>query len=98
MQFNGARNLPTAGVEPRCDFVAMAQAAGYQHAERIDDAAALAQALLGLLARQGATFVELVLQPDAPRFGPEQSMPLIPELQFVRMREEVESLKAALAS
>lgn len=98
VQFNGARNLPTAAVEPRCDFAAMARAAGYARAERIDSPEALAEALPRLLAQPGAGFVELVLEPDPAQFGPERPMPLIPDLQFLRMREAVRSLKAALAA
>lgn len=98
VQFNGLRNLPTAGTEPSCDFVGMARAAGYQHAERFNDAEALAAALPRLLAQPGASFVELVLEPDAPRVGKDSPQPLLPELQFQRMHQAVRSLKAALAA
>lgn len=98
VQFNGIRNLPTAAIESQCDFAAMARAAGYQHAERVDDAQALADALPRLLAQPGASFVELVLEPDPARCGPDNQMPLLPPLQFVRMRAAVQSLKTALAA
>jgi len=97
-QFNGAVNLPTAGSAPRCDFAAMARAAGYSDAQRIDDAQALAAALPALLAQPGTTFVELMVEPDPPRVGPASPQPLLPDLQFVRMRAAVRQLKAALAA
>jgi thiamine pyrophosphate-dependent acetolactate synthase large subunit-like protein len=98
VQFNGLRNLPTAGVEPTADFVAMARAAGYAHATRHDDAAALAAALPRLLAQEGPVFVELALEPDPARFGADNPLPLIPELQFQRMRQAVTRLRAELAA
>lgn len=97
VQFNGLRNLPTAGSEPSCDFVGMARAAGYTHAEQVQDLAQLNTALPSLLSRQGATFVELVLEVDPPRFGPEAPQPLLPDLQFGRMRMAVQKLKTTLA-
>lgn len=98
VQFNGLRNLPTAGVEPSCDFVGMARAAGYAHAERIDDSEKLLASIPGLLARGGPSFVELVLEPDPARFGADNPLPLIPELQFQRMREAVTRLRTELAA
>lgn len=98
VQFNGLRNLPTAGVEPGCDFVAMARAAGYAHAARFDEAEALASALPGLLAQDGPSFVELALEPDPARFGADNPLPLIPELQFQRMRQAVPRLRTELAN
>jgi len=98
VQFNGMRNLPTPGGEPRCDFAAMALAAGYQHAERIDNNEALFLALPRLLSQTGASFVELVLSVDLPRFGDLTPQPLLPELQFVRMGNGLRALRAALAN
>jgi thiamine pyrophosphate-dependent acetolactate synthase large subunit-like protein len=97
VQFNGLRNLPNAGSEPTCDFTGMAKSAGYQQAERFDDAEKLAAALPRLLTQAGATFVELVLEPDPARIGADTPQPLLPPLQFVRMRQAVQKLKAALA-
>lgn len=98
VQFNGVRNLPTAGTEPTCDFVAMAKAAGYMHAERVSDTSELTEALPRLLSRKGTTLVELVLEADPPRFGPDAPQPLLPDLQFARMRMAVQQLKAALVA
>lgn len=97
-QFNGLVNLPTAGSQPRCDFAAMARAAGYSEARRIDGAEALAEALPELLARPGTTFVELMVDADPRRIGPQSPQPLLPDLQFVRMRAAVRQLKSALAA
>ncbi|WP_213957553.1 thiamine pyrophosphate-dependent enzyme [Variovorax sp. dw_954] len=97
-QFNGLVNLPTAGSEPSCDFAAMARAAGYQHAERIDSAEALAAALPTLLERKGTTFVELIVEADPRRVGPGTPQPLLPAMQFVRMRHAVRQLKTTLAA
>lgn len=98
VQFNGLRNLPTAGFEPSCDFVAMARAAGYDHAEAIDDADTLTAALPRLLAQPGSSFVALMLEPDPARFGADNPLPLIPELQFQRMRDAVTRLRAELTA
>ena len=98
VQFNGLRNLPTAGADPACDFAAMALAAGYAHAERLGDAGQLVAALPGLLARTGATLIELALARDPARVGAETPQPLLPPFQFVRMRHAVRTLKAALQS
>lgn len=98
VQFNGLVNLPNAGSEPSCDFAGMAKSAGYQQAERIGSAEALAAALPRLLTQQGAIFVELVLEADPPRIGAETPQPLLPETQFVRMRHAVQTLKASLAA
>lgn len=98
VQFNGLINLPNAGSEPSCDFAGLARSAGYQHVERFEDTAALAAALPRLLARTGTTFVELVLEADPPRIGAAAPQPLLPALQFVRMRHAVQKLKAELAA
>ncbi len=97
VQFNGLRNLPSAGGEPSCDFAGMARAAGYQNVHSFDDAAALGAALPLILSGKGTNFVELILEADPPRIGREAPQPLLPELQFTRMRHAVRNLKAALA-
>lgn len=97
VQFNGIVNLPNAGVEPACDFTAMARAAGYQSAQCIDSMEALGAALPKLLGQPGAHFVELKVEADERRIGPQLPQPILPDMQFVRMRHAVRSLKAALA-
>jgi phosphonopyruvate decarboxylase len=59
-EVNGAHPLPGAGP---VDFAAMAQAAGYPHAETHKEVADLAAALPGLLARRGPTMTALHVVP-----------------------------------
>ena len=98
VQFNGIVNLPNPGSEPTCAFATMATAAGYQSARRIDTMEALAAALPEVLGQPGAHFLELMVEADPRRVGPQAPQPMIPELQFVRMRHAVRSLKTALAA
>lgn len=98
VQFNGLTNIPRPGSEPACDFVAMATAAGYQHASRFDHVDALTQALPDLLRQQGASFVDLIIDADDRRVGRDNPQPVLPDLQFVRMRNAVRKLKAELAT
>ncbi|CAE6768076.1 hypothetical protein R69927_06815 [Paraburkholderia domus] len=95
-QFNGLINLPTAGSEPTCDFGGMARAAGYDEVHRIDSIEALSAMLPTILSQQGTTFVDLVVAADPRRVGPEAPQPLLPELQFVRMRHAVRQLRSTL--
>ncbi len=97
-QFNGLVNMPTAGTEPDCDFAAMARAAGYAHARTLDSIDALCAALPELLTQSGATLVELRVEVDPRRVGPDAPQPLLPEMQFVRMRQAVRQLRATLAA
>lgn len=95
-QFNGLINLPTAASEPDCDFAGMARAAGYARVHRVDTIESLIPLLPQLFGQSGTAFVELVVEPDAPRVGAHTPQPLLPELQFVRMREAVRNLRAVL--
>ena len=98
VQFNGAVNFPAANAQPQVDFAAMALAAGYPKALRIDSHAAWADALPGLLAGEGATLVDLVVQPDRPAIGAQRPQTILPDVQFVRMRLGVRRLKAELSA
>ncbi len=95
-QFNGLINLPTPASEPVCDFAGMARAAGYEHVHSVATIESLSSLLPQLLATSGTTFVELVVEADAPRVGADTPQPLLPEFQFVRMREAVRQLRATL--
>ncbi|WEE78186.1 thiamine pyrophosphate-dependent enzyme [Comamonas testosteroni] len=97
VQFNGITNLPVVATEPSVDFTAMALAAGYQSAERIDSFAAWKDALPRLLSAKGASFVELCVRPDARRVGAQQPQPILPDIQFVRMRMAARKLMVELA-
>ena len=96
VQFNSLVNLPTIGAGPGIDFAAMARAAGYGHAQRIDNHADWAAALPGLLAREGTSFVELGVRADAPQIGASRPQPLLYDLQFKRMHMGVRKLGAEL--
>ncbi len=98
VQFNGLVNLPAVSSTPRMDFVAMALAAGYAHARRFTDLAELVLALPGLLAQDGPSFVELVVQPENAGTSADAPQGLLPDLQFVRMGLGVRQLKAELAA
>lgn len=98
VQFNGLVNLDAVSVESRVDFAAMARAAGYDRAQRIAGHAEWVAALPDLLAREGTSFVELAVRPDAPLFGAHRPQPLLPDIQFVRMRMGVRKLAAELAA
>jgi phosphonopyruvate decarboxylase len=96
VQFNGLRNLPAPSAEAGLDFAAMARGAGYDHAQRIDTHADWVAALPQLLARTGTSFVELGVRPDAPLIGAQRPQPILPDLQFVRMRMGVRKLATEL--
>ncbi|RFU44788.1 thiamine pyrophosphate-dependent enzyme [Paraburkholderia sp. DHOC27] len=96
-QFAGTSNLPVPGGDT-VDFCAMALAAGYASAHTFDEPGALADALPALLAATGPTFVALKIEPEAPRFGPDQQQPEMPDRQFQRMGMEAEQLGVWYAS
>ena len=98
VQFNGLVNLPRAGTAPSCDFVAMAEAAGYCRSLRISDVSALTSALPDLLIADGTSFVELVIEADPAFVGASNPQPLLPDLQFQRMRAAVSRLKKELVA
>jgi hypothetical protein len=97
VQFNGITNLPAVS-EPTVDFAAMALAAGYTRAVRIDNYPAWVAALPELMAAEGATLVDLAVRADVRLIGAQRPQPILPEIQFVRMRMGVRKLKAELAA
>jgi phosphonopyruvate decarboxylase len=98
VQFNGLTNLPTVNLQAGVDFAALALAAGYDRARRIDNFPEWASALPELLAAEGTSFVELAVRADPPLIGAHRPQPILPELQFVRMRHGVRKLKSELAA
>lgn len=96
VQFNGGTNF--AAPHPQADFAGLALAAGYAQARRIDNFADWQAALPELLQAEGAVLVDLVVQPDDRLFGSERPHPILPDLQFVRMRHSVRKLQAELRS
>jgi Thiamine pyrophosphate enzyme, C-terminal TPP binding domain len=97
-QFSGIVNLPTAAAEPDCDFAAMAKAAGYQDVRLFDNAEALAAALPQILTQSGATFVDLKLKPTPNRIDADRPQPILPDMQFQRMRMGAAKLRETLAA
>jgi len=90
-QFTGNFNLAIPA--ERCiDFPGLARAAGYRRVESFSDEASLRAALPALLAAEGPSFVELRVQSEPSRFGPEMTQPEMPDLQFSRMGTEATAL------
>ena len=98
VQFNGVTNMPIAVAEAGIDFAAMAAAAGYQHVARFNQFDELQAALPALLAAKGPTFVELTVQAESRKVGPQQPQPILPDIQFVRMRMASRKLMKELES
>ena len=96
-QFTGGSNLLVPGHQ-QVNFCAIALAAGYRHAKRIDSLVEWTAQLPALMAAQGPGFVELVITPAPPRFGPAAAQSEVPDLQFSRMGEEAVALSAWLAA
>ncbi len=97
-QFSSIVNLPTAAAEPDCNFAGMAQSAGYPHVFEVHDLQELIRVLPQLLTQTGASFVDLRVTPPPARVGAHQAQPLLPDLQFQRMRAGVASLKETLSA
>ncbi|MEJ8858178.1 thiamine pyrophosphate-dependent enzyme [Variovorax robiniae] len=98
VQFNGATNFPSVNAQPGVDFAAMALAAGYARARRIDNHADWVAALPELLAAEGPSFVDLVVAAERPMVGAQRPQPILPDVQFVRMRMGSRRLAAELAA
>lgn len=97
VQFNGLVNMDRAGGVARpCDFAAMALAAGYPRAMRIDDAARLESVLADLLQTPQLAFVEMIVEPEPASIGAAHAQPFIPDRQFERMRDAVPLLRKEL--
>jgi thiamine pyrophosphate-dependent acetolactate synthase large subunit-like protein len=93
-QFTGNGNLSVPGAQ--ADFVALARAAGYRHAQRIDSADEWAARCAAILAQDGPGFVELVVEPAPARLGAAAPQQEIPDRQFERMGQEAAALSAWL--
>ncbi|MCB1362182.1 MAG: thiamine pyrophosphate-binding protein [Rhodobacter sp.] len=95
LQFSGAANLERPG--RKLDFAAMARAAGYASAQRIETAADLAQILPGLIATPGPHFIDLAIAAP-PKFAHRTPQPEFPDLQFQRMGAEAAKMMEALGT
>jgi phosphonopyruvate decarboxylase len=80
------------------DFPALALAAGYKHARRIDSLHDWIAQLPSLMAMVGPGFVELTITPAPARFGPAMPQSEVPDRQFSRMGQEAEALSAWLST
>ena len=94
-QFTGGANLATPG-GGATDFAGLARAAGYRDAVRFDDGAAWGARIGALIAQDGPTFVELVVDPIPARFGPDTPQQEMPDRQFERMGLEAAALSSWL--
>jgi len=94
-QFTGLGNLKIATDD--FQFAAVAQKAGYAHAERINDGAAWAERFPQLLAMDGPVFVELMVEPVPQQTKPGFEQEEMPDRQFDRMGVEALALQAMLA-
>ncbi len=90
-QFTGGYNLAIPGAGS-VDFPGLARAAGYRCVSTFGDEASLREALPALLADDGPSFVELIVEGEPPRFGPDAPQPEMPDLQFTRMGTEATRL------
>jgi phosphonopyruvate decarboxylase len=94
-QFSGGSNLATPG-RGCADFVALARASGYRHAQRFDRVEDWSRHFAALLAADGPGFVELAVESAPPRFGPDAPQQPMPDRQFQRMGQEAVALSAWL--
>lgn len=95
VQFNGNFPLDIAG-GGQVDFAMAARAAGYAQAHRIDDEAALREALPALLACDGPVLVQLGVTPTPAALGKHAPAPEQPDWRFERMGREARTVMAEL--
>ncbi|MEJ8853578.1 thiamine pyrophosphate-dependent enzyme [Variovorax robiniae] len=94
-QFTGLSNIQSP--VPEFSFAAAARNAGYRHAETVDDPAAWPARFGALLAQDGPSFVDLMVEPMPMQTGPGFEQAEMPDLQFERMGKEARALQAFLA-
>ena len=88
IQFAGLGNLETPGARS-ADLVGMATACGFESAQRIDKLEDLESRLGGILARPGPSFVEVIVEYDAPALGTENPAVEMTDERFTRMGDEI---------
>jgi len=98
VQFNGAVNMTRPGCSPRCEFAAVASAAGYTRSLTFTSISALQAALPRLLTEPQLAMVELKIEPNAQSIGADRTQPYVPDDQFDRMRNAVPVLRTALSN
>lgn len=94
-QFTGLANLKAP--VPRFSFAQAARNAGYRNASALDDPDRWATTFEELLAQDGPTFVELMVEPMPPQVGPGFEQSEMPDLQFERMGLEARAVQSFLA-
>ena len=95
-QFTGLANIkaPVTGFS----FAQAARNAGYRQAEVISDPAQWPARFAALLEAEGPSFVELIVEPMPQQTGPGFEQAEMPDMQFERMKLEVQALQAFLAA
>jgi len=92
IQFAGLGNLETPGARS-ADLVGMAKACGYEAAQRIDALDDLESRMKGILAGPGPSFVEVVVEYDAPTLGTENPAVEMTDERFTRMGDEIRRIR-----
>ncbi len=95
VQFNGNFPLDIPG-RGQADFAALARACGYTQARRIEDEAALRDALPELLSADGPVLVELGIAATPAALGRNAPAPEQPAWRFERMGREARVVMAEL--
>lgn len=90
-QFTGLANIKAP--MPGFSFAQAARNAGYRQAETISDPAQWAARLGALLAAEGPSFVELIVEPMPQQTGPGFEQAAMPDVQFERMGHEARALQ-----
>lgn len=94
-QFAGFANVTVPGAGA-VDFAAMASAAGYASAIKVDELISLKETIGGILESEGPVFVELKITPDAPSLSRQNPQKEWSEIRFTRMGDEARALQAYL--
>ncbi len=94
-QFTGLMNMGVSA--PGFNFAEVARAAGYAHAERIEDGAVWAERFPQLLAMDGPVFVELMVEPVPQQTQDGFVQWELPANQYTRMGDEAVALQSWLA-
>jgi thiamine pyrophosphate-dependent acetolactate synthase large subunit-like protein len=96
-QFAGFANVKVPGAGA-VDFAAMALAAGYMSAIKINDLATLQSKMSGILESTGPVFVELAIEPDVPSLSGQTPQKEWSQVRFTRMGDEARALRELLGT
>lgn len=95
-QFTGLANLKAP--VPEFSFAQAARNAGYRHAVMLDDPDQWHAQFKTILAQEGPSFVELMVEPVPAQAGPGFEPTEMPDKQFERMQREACAIVAFLES